>query len=232
MNAKLIAEALRALANAFETPDGVPEAPPAPGTAGAVAPLNNAPPATPVPRGRGRPPKAPAEAPAAPAPAPAAEDPFSTEAPAAPTATPDEVRTALTELKAATDQATALGVLKSAGGADNLSSLDKAKYGAVVAAAKAALPAAKPTEPEDPFETAAPAAAPVVVEAAPSIEDVKAACVAAGKRTAQDKVQAIVMAHGGTAPSSTGAPGPSLKALPVPQYAAVIAAVNALPTTK
>ncbi|HEV2178381.1 MAG TPA: hypothetical protein VGU20_30905 [Stellaceae bacterium] len=187
----------------------------------------------PKPRGRGRPPKSPEAAPAAPAPAPEAveADPFAAPVAAAapPTATLDEVRAALTALKAATSQEIALGVLKSAGGADNLTSLAAAKYGAVVAAAKKALPPAASAVESDPFavsETQAPAKAL-------TLEDVKAAVVAAQKRTGTDIVQKVVMEHGGRAANpETGAPAPSLKALPPEKFATVIAAIQALPTTK
>ena len=224
MNNLKVAAALRLLADAFETPaEAAPEQPAQPAPAAEPAPTQK--------RGRGRPAKGEDTAPAAPAPAPAVleADPFdSTPAAApAPVATLDDVRKALKALQAATDQPTAVGVLKSAGGADNLSALDKSLYGAVVAAAlTAAIPQAGTAVAEaDPFETTE--AVP-----APSLEDVKAAVVAAQKRTSTDKVQAIVMSHGGTAPTSGGAPGPSLKALPVSKYAAVIAAVSALPSTK
>ena len=215
MNVNKIATALRALADAFEEvnmPDAV-----------VLAGAGTAPPA---PRGRGRPPKVTEAPPAAPAPAPEAPDPFT--GAAAPPATLDEVRAALTALKAATSQEFALKVLKDAGGANNLSALTAGSYGAVAAAAKAAMPG---TEPEvDPFETPTlePAGSPQ-----PTLEDVKAAVVAATKRTAADTVQRVVMINGGTAPTAAGGPaGPSLKALAPSSYAAVIAAVNNLPTTK
>lgn len=191
-----------------------------------------------TPKPRGRPAKGEAAASAAPATTTAVveTDPFA--APAAAqvaTATLDEVRAALTALKDAKTQADALKVLKDSSGVDNLGELQKTpeKYGLVVAAAKAALPvAAVNTVEADPFETAnepvkQPDAKPLTVE------DVKAACVAAGKRTGQDKVQKIVMEHGGKGKNAaTGAEGPSLNALPADKYAAVIAAVAALPTTK
>lgn len=223
MNATRVAAALRALADAIETPADGPT-PPQPDTAPAEPPK---------PRGRGRPPKAPEAAPAAPAPAPAVveADPFAAPAPVvAPTATLDEVRAALTALKAATSQEIALGVLKSAGGADNLTSLAADKYGAVVAAAKAKQAASSaPVVEADPFavpETTAPAKAL-------TLEDVKAAVVAAQKRTGTDTVQKVVMAHGGVASDpETSTPKPSLKPLPPEKFAAVIAAIQALPTTK
>jgi hypothetical protein len=222
-----IAAALRVLADAIENT-------PAPGDSAPVP--AGTPPAAPAaaPKPRGRPPKAaPTPEPtAAPAPAPAAEDPFATEAPAAPTATIEEVRSALTALKAATSQETAVGVLKSAGGAENLTALSPQKYGAVVAAAKAALPV-KAAEPEDPFATPAAIPAPAAAaEKAPSLEDVRAAVVAAQKRTSPATVQKVVMDHGGKAPGANGAEGPSLKALPASAYATTIAALAALPSTK
>lgn len=205
----------------------------------------------PTRRGRGRPAKGEAAAPAVPAantavgasltagaapsaatgaPAGAAStspseaDPFAPAATQAPTATLEDVRAALVALKEATSQDAALNVLKTVGSATSLPQLAAGKYDAVVAACKAALPAPKPEG--DPFEVS-----PAQTEA-PSLEDVKAAVVEAQKRTSTDAVQKVVMDHGGKAPGPNGVPGPSLKALPVPSYAAVIAAVKALPTTK
>lgn len=192
--------------------------------------------ATPKPRGRPAKGEAAQQAAATASQAVVEADPFDSPTPAtAPTATEEEVRAALNALKEAVSQAKALEVLNTAGGATNLSDLRKTpeKYGLVVAAAKAALPAAVVNVVEaDPFETASepvkqPDAKPLTVE------DVKAACVAAGKRTSQDKVQKIVMEHGGKGKNAaTGVEGPSLNALSADKYAAVIAAVAALPSTK
>lgn len=222
-----VAAALRVLADAIEgttVETGAPVVTPAAAIAA---------PAAPAKRGRGRPVQgetAPAAS-ASPAPSPAATeaDPFgsSPAATAAPTLTQDDVRNALVALKDATSQDNALKVLKeSSGGVSTLPQLPADKYATVVAACKAALPgAAAPAA--DPFEVSSPAQTD-----APSLEDVKAAVVEAQKRTATDTVQKVVMAHGGKAPGPNGVEGPSLKALPVPSYAAVIAAVKALPTTK
>lgn len=194
--------------------------------------------ATPKPRGRPVKGEAAAQVAATASQAVAEADPFDSPAPAAsaqPTVTEEEVRAALNALKEAVSQAKALEVLNTAGGATNLSDLRKTpeKFALVVAAAKAALPTATVNAVEaDPFETASepvkqPDAKPLTVE------DVKAACVAAGKRTGQDKVQKLVMEHGGKAKNAaTGVEGPSLNALPATAYAALIAAVAALPTTK
>jgi hypothetical protein len=223
MNSAKIAAALRILANAFD--DG--EVPAEPAQPAADKPK----------RGRGRPVQG--EESAAPAaqpstsptatPASSGADPFET-APAAPVATLDEVRTALKALAAAVDQATALGVLKTAGGAANLTELKAEKYGAVVQAATAALPPVKteaaPVE-ADPFDAPAPAATKPV-----TLEDVKAVIVETQKRTSQDTVQKAVMAQGGKAAVAGGGEQPSLKALPEANYAATIAALKALPTTK
>ena len=193
---------------------------------------------TPAKRGRGRP--VAGETPAAQTPAPAVvePDPFDTGvSPAldvAP-ATLDDVRAAMKALAAATTQDNALKVLKEAGGVANLTELQRTpeKYGVVVKLAKERMPApvagGTPVE-ADPFETAAPAAAPE--QAAPSKEDVKAALVKAQKRTGVDIVQAVVMKHGGKAAGEGGQVGPSLTALPVSAYAAVIKEVGELPTTK
>ena len=188
----------------------------------------------PTRRGRGRPAKGESPAPVpsgVPAPSPAAveADPFagSPAAAAVPAFTQDDVRNALVALKDATSQDNALKVLKeSSGGVSTLPQLPADKYATVVAACKAAMPAPAASQ-ADPFEVSSPAQTE-----APSLEDVKAAVVEAQKRTSTDAVQKVVMDHGGKAPGPNGVPGPSLKALPVPSYAAVIAAVKALPATK
>jgi hypothetical protein len=159
------------------------------------------------------------------------EDPFA-EAPAAPVATMAEVRAAILALRDATDQTTALAVLKKYG-ADNFGALAEANYGNVVRDAKAALP----TTGADPFaEPATPATAAVAntakSETKLTIENVKDAIVKGQKRTSTDKVQQVVVAHGGVGAGAGGVVGPSLKNLPADQYAAVIAAIAALPTTK
>ena len=231
MNNQKVAAALRLLAEAFETPAATADLPPAsPGEA----------PAAPK-RGRGRP-VAGEAAQAAPAPSvaattPAEPDPFDTAPPAAaaPAATLDDVRTAMKALAAATTQDNALAVLKAAGGVANLTELQRTpeKYGAVVAAAKAKLPADQSRTVEaDPFETTATTVTPDPAQTAPSKEDVKAALVKAQKRTGVDIVQAVVMKHGGKAAGEGGKLGPSLTALPVSAYAAVIKEVGDLPTTK
>ena len=209
-----IAAALRGLADALESPGPVAETP-------AIAPT-----VAPVKRGRGRP-VAGEAAPAAPVAAPAPEpDPFAAAPPPAAAVTLDQVRTALMSLKAAIGQDKAVALLKAVGGADNLGSLSSDKYAAVVAAATASATSPPPAE-ADPF------AAPPQPEAKIyTAEDVRAAVVATGKRTAQDVVAKVVMGHGGKAPKDGGGEGPSLKALPPDKYAAVIDALAALPTTK
>lgn len=216
MDVVKIAAAFRALADAFEAPPPA-QAPDAPAPAG-------------TPRGRGRPPKVEATPVVPPTAAPAGDDPFATApaAPVVPAATLDEVRAALTALRAASTQETALAVLKTVGEAASLTELKPEKYGAVVAAARghqAPKPEAMP-EP-DPFEV------PAVVAKALTLEDVKAAVVAAQKKTGTDTVQAVVMQYGGKAASPEGgAMMPSLKALPEGQFAAVIKALADLPNTK
>lgn len=234
MNSLKIAAALRVLALAFESDEGDAAGQPA------LA-------AEPVKRGRGRPVKgeetaapaasAPVQASSTTSPTPAvADDPFAAPpaAPAAPVATLDEVRAALKALQAASSQAVALEVLKTAGEADNLTSLAVAKYGVVVVAAKTKqalifLDSPKPASTPDPFEVTT-AATPA--EKPPTLEDVKAVIVETQKRASQDKAQQVVMQHGGKAPNATGGEGVSLKALPEANYAATIAALKALPTTK
>lgn len=217
------AAALRALADAIE---GTPETIVTP----AVAP---------TPRGRGRA-KAEGVAVAAPAvavappptPVVVEADPFSPgiapATPVAPTATLDEVRKALTELREKTNQGDALAVLEKASGVNNLTALKPELYGAVVAAAKAAVPVAVAAPAvEDPFAT--PGA-----EEKLTIEQVKAVIVETQKRTASATVQKLVMDHGGKK-ADAGVPGgygPSLQALPVEKYATVVAALKALPSTK
>lgn len=209
--------------NAGELPVGTP-------------PVTAATDAAPAKRGRGRPVKGEGEQVTAVAASAAVveADPFATTATPAPSATIEQVREALTALKAATSQENAVAVLKSAGGADNLPSLDTLMYGTVVAAAKAAVAAAKaapaaPVPVDDPFaipETAPAAAKPL------TREDIRALAVETGKRTSQNTVQQIVMKHGGKAPVPTGGEGPSLLALPESAYAAVAAELKALPSTK
>jgi hypothetical protein len=188
-----------------------------------------------APKPRGRPAKGGSDAPTAstaPAAAPAVveADPFNTAPPAATvTATIDQVREALTKLSKVTSQAEALKVLKEASGVDNLTELQRTpeKYALVLAAAAKKSTPGEPAAEVDPFETGTMPAA-----VAPTVEDVRAALVEAGKRTSQETVQKVVMEHGGVAPAAGGGNGPSLKALPAEKYAAVIAAVKALPTTK
>lgn len=219
LDSSRIAAAFRALADAFEDQ-------PLPGAAPAAV-------ATPAPRGRGRPPKggaAPATAAAAPAEAAAEPDPFAEAPPAAPAATIDEVRAALTALKTATTQENALAVLKSAGGADNLTSLKPEKYGAVVAAAKLAVAPVKaaPAVEDDPFALPAAAAEKPITK-----EELKALIVDAQKRTSADTVQKLVMEHGGKAKNpDSGIEGPNFNALPAEKYSAVAAKLKALPSTK
>lgn len=238
MNATRVAAALRALADAIETPADTADLPPAQ----PVAPT-----ATPAPakRGRGRPvageaPAAPVTAPAAPAPAEA--DPFATPAPAAPpaaapVATLDEARDALKALSVATSQANAVSVMKDSVGVSNLSEPLTPEQCAVLRdAAVKATPAAAPVEAADPF--AGPTASitdPLPKPAAKvyTAEEVKAAITKAGSKVSQDTLMKIVMKHGGKAKNAeTGVEGASLKALPVANYAAVVAEINALPNTK
>lgn len=196
------------------------------------------PPAEPQKRGRGRPVKGEDPAPALTAqasvtsattltPAAAAAEPFETAA--APKASLEQVREALTALKNVSTQDIALGVLKEIGFVPNITELKAENYGLVVQAAnaKAATYAKAPAPEADPWEI--PAAMPAVKL---TLEDVKAAAVAAGKTTSQDTVQKVVMKHGGKGALPTGGEGPSLKALPEANYAACIAEIQALPKTK
>lgn len=213
MNANKLAAALRAAADAVEE-----------GGATVLQAPTDAPAATPKPRGR----PSKVEAPAA---APVEADPFASVATPEPTATLDEVRKALTDLRAATSQDNAVAVLKAASGAGDLTKLSHDKYYAVVAAVKAAMPAAvAPVIVADPFAEPVAVAAEVKV----TLEDVQKEVVNAQKRTASDTVQKVVMDAGGKAPrpDGSGGEGPSLKALPTEKYAAVIASLKALPTTK
>ena len=217
-----VAAALRDLANAFDGASQTGD--------GAAAATSGATPAA-TPRGRGRPAKGEGTPPPVQTTAAPADDPFATPAaPAVPTATIEEVRKALTDLKNAVSQDYALKILKDSSGVDNLAALSQDKYGAVVAAVKAVM-TQKQSEPDDPFalptEQAAPPAKPL------TIEEVKAVIVETQKRTSQDAVQKIVMENGGKAKNpDTGAEGPSLKALPADKYAATVAALKALPSTK
>lgn len=215
--------------------EGAPAAPPAP--AGAPAPAR---------RGRGRPvtgetpPATPSPATVAETPA-AVADPFATSPAAspAPAATLEQVREALKALSATTTQDNALAVLKSAGGVDNLTELQKTpeKYGLVVQAVQKAAPGqgvTVATPAADPFETAAPAAPAAATVATETFDlaAVKAELIKAQKRTAVDKVQAVVIKHGGSGPDGKGGVGVSLTALAISKYGDVVAEVRALPTTK
>lgn len=224
LDVRRIAASLRVLAAAFEDDY----------QSGPVALATNPPAATPAPRGRGRPPKAEAAPAVAPAASPAAVaevDPFApVAAAAAPTATIEEVRAALTKLKEATTQENALAVLKSAGSADNLAALKPEKYGDVVTSCKMRMPqpTAVPPAPEDPF--ALPAA---TAEKPPTIEDVRAAALDAQKRGGIDRAKSVVMEHGGKKANPDGSGMQvSFNELPAAQFAATIAALKALPTTK
>jgi len=153
-------------------------------------------------------------------------DPFADEKPSLPPAVSmDEVRKAVLALKDATDQATALAVLKKYG-ASNFGEVKPEVTGAIVADAKAALPKKAVVE-EDPFAADAPAAAAKL-----TIEDVKAAIVKAQKITSSDIVQRVVMDNGGSTALPQGGTGPSLKALPEANYAKVIELIGKLPKTK
>lgn len=240
MNSLKVAVALRALADAFE--EDAQDAAPATDTA-AAGPK----------RGRGRPVKgeettavagsAPVQASSTTSPTPAVveADPFANTAPTLPATTLEEVRTALTDLRGASSQDIAIAVLKTAGDASNLTDLKAEKYRTVVVAAKAkqAEYTKAPVVETDPFATPAgalAAASSLATDLTPAkpvtIEEVKAMVVETQKRTSQDTVQSIVMKHGGKSNVAGQPPGPSLKALPEANFAAVIAELKALPTTK
>lgn len=176
--------------------------------------------------------------------APIAEaDPFAEAvAPAPLVVTKDQVREAAVALSKATTQDNAVAVIKAATGV-SYPELKPEQY----ATAYVALVNANAPRVADPFALGAPAPATVssgqhavpagVQTDAPSLDDVKAAIRKAQARTGANQVQAVVIAHGGVAIDTN--PGPtngtkkvSVNALPVPAYAAVIAAVNALPDTK
>lgn len=221
MNSSKVAVALRALADAFEE-----------GGQDAQTPAAQQP-STPRTRGRGRPVTGEGtdtSAPASSAAVPEA-DPFGETA--APATTLQQVRGALTDLKNAVNQEAALKALKDAGGAANITDLKPEKYGAVVKACTAALETSKPVvkqEEDDPFALPGEKS----LEAEPlTIEAVKAVITETQKRTGIDAVQKVVMAHGGKGKNpDSGVEGASLKLLPAANYAATVAALKALPTTK
>ena len=213
-----------------------------------LALLEGAEPAAPK-KARGRPVKgeetAPAAAPAQAAASPATstpalaasapdtapeEDPFAG-TPVAPTVTLDQLRDAATRLSKLTSQDKAVGVLKSATGAASFGVLYPEQYGVAYQAFETAIANTKVTD--DPFAapaaTAPSAPASTPVTSAPSLADVKAAVIAAQKRTGTDVVQSIVVKNGGVAGSP---PQVSLKALHESKYAQVIAEIAALPSTK
>jgi hypothetical protein len=65
-----------------------------------------------------------------------------------------------------------------------------------------------------------------------TLDDVRSAVIEAIKRTSASTAQNVVMAQGGKVPISEAGEGPSLKALPTEQFAACVAALRALPTTR
>jgi hypothetical protein len=228
MNSVQVAAALRILANAIEAP----EADATPGTSATQEPA-----ASPK-RGRGRPVKGEETAPSAaaqassttpqtPASAQPQPDPFET-TPVAPPATIEQVREALKGLAAVTSQAIALELLKSVGGAANLTDLKAEKYGLVVQAATAAIgPKTVLVVESDPFAMP-PGATPAL-----TVDDVRAVVIATAKHASQDMISKVVMSFGGKAKNpETGVEGPSWKALPPENYAKTIEALNALPKTK
>ena len=186
-------------------------------------------------------PAAPSPATSTPAPADTAlatqpaDDPFAETKPVAPTVTLEQLRLKATELSKLTSQEKAVAVMKVATGAASFGALKPEQYGLAYTAFEASLAtiAASKAVESDPFATSvtmAPSAtASAQVTSAPSLADVKAAVVGAQKRTGTDKVQAVVVKHGGVAGSP---PAVSLKALDVSKYAAVIAEIAALPSTK
>lgn len=156
------------------------------------------------------------------------DDPFADAAPAAdvvPQTTMEAVRKAVLALRDATDQGTALAVLKKYGAA-NFGEVKPEVTGNIVRDAQLAMPAKVEA---DPFADAAPAATAAVTL---TLEDVKKAITATQKRTSTEAAQKVVMEHGGSAPGANGVVGPSLKALPAANYAKVIDLLGKLPTTK
>lgn len=166
-----------------------------------------------------------------------AVDPFAQAATVQPTK--EEVRAAAIALSGATTQENAVAVMKAATGASSFGELEPDLHAKAIAAFTAAMPKVS----VDPFavgatatptaakETAAPTAA--VQGDGPSLTDVRDAVIDAQKRTGVAQVQGVVMLHGGVLINpATGVKGPSLNAIPVPAYAAVIAQLKALTTTK
>ena len=148
---------------------------------------------------------------------------------AAPVASIDEVRNALTALKAAKGSDDPIfEVLKSAGnGATNLTSLKPEFYGAVVAAASQAVAQPVVTAVDSWDAPAAPTAK------AATLEDVRAAAQRAHKRTGEAKLIEVMKKYGGIATDpSNGTMKPSFGALLAKDYAAVVAEFDALPATK
>lgn len=190
-------------------------------------------------RGRGRPVKGEDTAPVvvdtpketAPVPAETpAVDPFESEPAKTVTLTIEDVRTPALALSKATNQENAVKIMKEATGAASFGELKPEQYAAAIAAFQKAI---GPATTEDPFGAPAPAGAKQEAVVAPDLATVKKVVVDAQKRTGTDKVQQLVMSHGGVAVNpSTGAKEPSLKALPVSSYAAVLEALGRLPTTK
>jgi len=164
-------------------------------------------------------------------------DPFAStpEQPSVPTVTLEQLSAKARELSKLTSQEKAVGVMKSATGASSFGALKPEQYGLAYQAFEASISFASSAKEEvsDPFAapvtTAPSASTSAPAESAPSLADVKAAVMAAQKRTGTDVVQKVVVKHGGVAGSP---PQVSLKALAVPKYAQVIAEIAALPSTK
>src|ERR1700722_8399474 len=138
--------------------------------------------------------------------APDEADPFVDATPPAPVATQAEMRAAVLALRDATDQGTALAILK-VYGYDTFGSIQEKDYGNIARDAKAKTPVKAAVE-ADPFADATPAtvvaASTAKSETKLTLDDVKKAVVAAQKRTGTDIVQRVVMDHGGSAPGANG----------------------------
>ncbi len=143
--------------------------------------------------------------------------------------TKEEMKKAVLAYRDATDQATALKLLTDVG-AENFGAVDPAKYQQVTDAANAALAALKPAVKEvDPFgDDEIPAAAPAL-----TLADVKTAFVKRQKDVSESALLGVLKDLGALGPAAPGKPAaPSLKYLDASEFAAAIAAVNALPKTK
>lgn len=153
-----------------------------------------------------------------------------------PAYTKDDVAAAGRALGVATSQEHAVEVMKAATGIGSFPSLTPDLYGKAIKAFQAALAAYKPAAAPvvaDPFGSATTSTegAKAAAEDYPSEADLKKAALATQKRCGDNQITPVLIAHGGVTATVQGNM-PSLKAVPIANRAKLIAALQALPTTR